>query len=271
MSGIMWLASYPKSGNTWLRAFLINLLADGQDPVAFSDYWHYISSEASGHWYSKKLGRELRAGDMKLISKLRPSVQRDIARSKNGQVFTKTHNSVCKAFGSDQVNMSVSTGAIYILRNPMDVAISFANHAGVSVDDAITTMAQPGTCSVMRSDRAFEFTSDWSSHVKSWMEAPFDQRRVIRYEDMIDSPIEVLGGVAKFLNEPEKIEKAVRFSSFQALKKLEEQTGFDEKPKMAEAFFRQGSKDQWRDILSKEQQARICARHKEQMQQFGYI
>ena len=274
MSGIIWLASYPKSGNTWLRAFLANLIADQDVPVPFTDYGRFATNEASGYWFRDRIGGDLRPEHMRAVAAMRTDVQRDIARTGKPLRFVKTHSYLGPAFGHLQINMDVTAGAIYIVRNPLDVAISFAHHNATAIDQAIDVMAKPGTSSMMRPDRVFEWTSDWSSHVESWTGRPHEQLCVLRYEDMLDRPMESFSKVAAFLKmgvEPSQINRAIEASSFEQLQKMERETGFDEKASGADAFFRVGRKNQWSEVLSKEQQRRIIARHKAQMKRFDYL
>ncbi len=204
---------------------------------------------------------------------MRAQIQQDIARTGKPLRLVKTHSYPGPAFGHLQINMDVTAGAIYIMCNPLDVAISFASHCGEAVDQTIEVMAKPGTSSMMRTDRVFEWTADWSSHVESWTARPHEQLCVLRYEDMPDKPMETFSRVTAFLKinlEPGQIEHAIEASSFNRLRQLEQENGFEEKPSGAEAFFRSGRKDQWREVLGKKQTKSITDRHREQMERFGY-
>ena len=273
MSGIIWLASYPKSGNTWLRAFLANAIAGGEEPVPFAEFRRFTTNEASGHWFIKRLGGEIRPEHMRRVAALRGEVQRDIADTGKPFRLVKTHNYLGTAFSHMQINLEVTAGAVYVVRNPLDIAISFANHNSSTIDEAIEVMAKPGTSSMMRSDRVFEWTADWSTHVASWTQRRHDRLCVLRYEDMLDQPFECFSRVVEFLGmtaDEARIRRAVEASSFERLSAMERETGFDEKPAGAEAFFRAGRKEQWREVLTAEQQRRIIARHRRQMERFGY-
>lgn len=273
MSGIVWLASYPKSGNTWVRAFLINLIADRAEPVPFTEYPRFITSEASGHWYAKRLEGELSEERLLDVARVRAQVHKDIAASSKNPLLVKTHTALGQIRGYHQINTGVTLGAVYIVRNPLDVAISLAHHVGGTVDEAIETLGQVKTRSSMRRDRVFEWTSDWSSHVRSWTVEESPHLHVVRYEDMIDDPQATFTALARFLKidaEDERIDRAVSFADFHRLQAMEAESGFVEKAANADAFFRVGRKDQWRDVMSTEQQRRITARHREQMERFGY-
>ena len=273
MGAIVWLASYPKSGNTWLRAFLTNLIANRDTPVPFEDYANFTSNEASAHWFATRLKGRFDRSQMPAVAAMRGEVQREIAATGNPYLLVKTHSYQGDAFGHPQINADVTAAAIYVVRNPLDVAISFANHNASEIDQAISIMAKPGTSSSMANGTVFEWTSDWSTHVASWTAQPNEHLCVVRYEDMIDQPLETFSRIAQFLRieaDEMRIRRAIDASSFDRLQEMEREGGFAEKPDGADVFFRAGRKDQWREVLTTEQVRRISARHRTQMQRFGY-
>jgi hypothetical protein len=274
LGSIVWLASYPKSGNTWLRAFLANVIADQDQPVPLAEFGRYTDNEASGHWFIDRLGGEIRREHMAAVAAMRTEVQRDIAGSGQSCCLVKTHSYFGNAFGHPQINADVTAAAVYVVRNPLDVAISFAKHNGTNIDTAIGVMAKPGTSSSMRADRVFEWTSDWSSHVSSWTGNQHEHLCVLRYEDMLDQPLAAFSKVVEFLKidaGEKRVRRAIEASSFEQLRKMEDEFGFAERPVSAKAFFREGRKDQWQDVLTEEQRRRIIARHRTQMERFGYV
>jgi hypothetical protein len=97
---------------------------------------------------------------------------------------------------------------------------------------------------------------------------------VVRYEDLLDKPRTHFKRVVKFLGlkpTPERLERAIKFSSFRVLKAQEEKGGFKERPAVSKAFFREGKSEQWRTKLTPEQVRQIISDHREQMERFGYI
>src|SRR6185437_9585215 len=124
MGNIVWLASYPKSGSTWLRAFLANLVVDRADPLRPDEIRDYTDSESRTDRYTELAGKpstELAIGE---ISALRPHVHRLIAERAQGTRLVMTHN-FCGSFeGQPLFNWEVTAGAIYVVRNPLDVAVS---------------------------------------------------------------------------------------------------------------------------------------------------
>src|ERR1700694_5130861 len=139
-SGIVWLASYPKSGNTWTRAFLHNLartMAGEKGEQSINEINRFITGETFLPLYAELLGFRPTAEHRKEIAAVRHRVQQRIADSCEGIVFVKTHNALATEFGHSTINFGVTSGAIYIVRNPLDVAISFAHHMNKSIDETI--------------------------------------------------------------------------------------------------------------------------------------
>ena len=189
-------------------------------------------------------------------------------------VFVKTHNYLGQWHGVPLHNMDVTAGGIYVVRNPLDVAISAHHHFNATLDRTISIMAQPMASSPLTDQLMPEVYSSWSAHVKSWTARPFPQLLVLRYEDLLADPAKHFGIVAGFLGlqpSQERLQRAVRNSSFEVLKAQEKRDGFRERPEHAAAFFREGRAEQWREVLTPAQTRRIIADHHEQMARFGYI
>ena len=274
MGGIIWLASYPKSGNTWLRAFLHNLLRNPDRPMHVNELDRFCYGDSRTNWYEQAAGRPDGELDRAGIARLRPKVHETFARSFPDSVFVKTHNMVGTAEGVPLVTMEVTAGAIYVVRNPLDVVLSAADHFGLSLDDAITMMADPGAGTLTDATNVFEVYGSWSMHVASWTAGGEGGPLVVRYEDMLEKPQGTFGGIARFLGlKPPRprLDKAIRFSSFNVLKEQEQRDGFQERSVHSGGFFRVGRSGQWRKVLSEQQVGRMVEAHREQMQRFGYV
>ena len=276
MGNIVWLASYPKSGNTWLRAFIYNLIEKPAQPGRIAVLPKYFESESEPRWYMPYLGGKT-PGECsgEEIVALKTMVHREIAASRpRGSIFTKTHN----RFGSFNEHplhdISVTAGVIYVVRNPLDVVLSTADHFGLSIDQAIDFMANEKTATPSDMEYVTSVLDSWSNHVESWTHQDHSKKVVIRYEDMLDKPLKAFGQVAKLLGmgkDKNAIKRAIRFSSFSELKKQESSSGFIERSSRSKSFFRKGRKNQWVNELSDEQVERIVERHREQMAHYHYI
>jgi hypothetical protein len=276
MGNIVWLASYPKSGNTWMRAFIYNLIENPSRPGRIADLPAYFEEESKPRWYAPYAGDGgVAAMDFEQAMALRPQVHQDIAQSRErGTIFTKTHNMFGHLQGIPLHNLSVMAGAVYLVRNPLDVVLSVADHFGLTVDAAIDFMANEETGTPTNEENVAGYMASWSTHVKSWTLQAHPAIVVVRYEDLQDKPLKAFGSVAKLLGigqDQQRLRKAIQFSSFRELKQQEVASGFIEKSPNSRYFFRKGSKNQWAQALNDAQVAAIVERHREQMQRFGYI
>ncbi len=277
MSGIYWLASYPKSGNTWLRTFLKNLQEDGHEPVNINELKTGQIASSRG-WLDEILGFDSADLDADEVDRLRPEVYRwslrddEIGYHKIHDAYTLTRD------GEPLVGREATLGALYLVRNPLDVAPSFANHNNSTIDAAIERMGT-STAELARVGNGLKHQVrqkllSWSEHVLSWVDAPDLNVLVVRYEDMLAAPVATFTKAVTFLgfpDDPVRIEKAIRFSDFNILAAQEREQGFKEKPPKTEYFFRQGKSSDWRDTLSPVQIERIIAEHGEVMARFGYL
>ena len=274
MGGILWLASYPKSGNTWLRAFLHNLMRNANAPIEPNKLNELTLGDGMARFFAPHAGGratiDLAAEE---IAALRAKVHRDLAATSRDTVFVKTHNWLGMDHGHPCIDMSVTAGAIYVVRNPLDVAPSLADHFGLTLDQAIAQMADREARTLNLKHRVPDVMSSWSNHVKSWTAQRNPRLHVMRYEDMLNKAVPSFTQLTKFLGlpaSPDRIARAIRFSSFDTLRSMEARQGFVERSSHSKAFFRQGQAGTWRQILSAEQVERLCADHREQMQAFGY-
>lgn len=277
MGGIFWLASYPKSGNTWFRSFLSNLTADANEPVDINEL-HTGSIASARAWLDEVLGFDSSELTFDELDALRAAVydwtlqDEEVGHHKIHDAYTYLPN------GDPLVGKRATLGALYVLRNPLDVAPSYANHNHSTIDAAIKSMSDPGHCLAGGRKGAHEQVRQqllsWSKHVLSWVDAPDLSCHVIRYEDMLAEPMQTFSQATHFLglSFPEtRIEKAIRFSDFKELAAQERAKGFRERPPKTAQFFRQGKSGNWRSQLTSAQVQRILDDHGQVMGRFGYL
>ncbi len=274
MGQLFWLASYPKSGNTWVRAFLANLLANRGSPLPLAELSKYCEDEARPEHFAALAGKPSADLPFPEICALRPRVHARLAEGANGLLFVKSHNMAGSYDGYPLHNPQVSAGAVYVVRNPLDVAVSMQHHFGLDADAAIEQLGSDAVGT--RNDSLFvgQVLGSWSSHVRGWADQAGPRLLVLRYEDLLEKPAKTFGKLAKLLGldaDRQRVERAIRFASFDSLAGLEKSTGFVEASAHGKRFFRVGRVNQWREQLSRAQVARIVADHGEQMRRFKYV
>ncbi len=278
MKNIIWLASYPKSGNTWFRLFLSNLRQDSDKPADINQLERMPI--ASGRAVFDDI-TGIAAADLSHdeIDNLRPEVYRFLAEEAKEPRFLKIHDAYTYVNGGKPlVPPEATRGVIYFIRNPLDIAVSFTNHSGISIASTIERMNDESFCfcdSTAKLDGQLrQRLLSWSGHVRSWTEAPGLDIHVMRYEDMKQNPRETFTAAARFAgleHPPERIEKALRLSDFKKVQRQEQEKGFNEKSPACGSFFYKGESGYWRDVLNEEQAQTIINTHKEVMKQFGYV
>ncbi|HKL69618.1 sulfotransferase domain-containing protein [Salibaculum sp.] len=276
--GIYWLASYPKSGNTWFRTFLSNLLEDGERPVDINSL-HTGHIASSREWLDEVLGFDTADLTEEEVDLLRPGVYDWTAGTGMEAEYRKTHDAwQILPDGRPLLGPQGTRGAVYLLRNPLDVVVSMASHNGTDIDTAITGMNNPGHA-LSKANRGIrpqvrQRIGTWSDHVTSWVDATGLACHVLRYEDMTDDAENAFAGAARFLGlsaDPERISKAIGFSNFDTLARQEAEKGFRERPARSQRFFREGRSGAWRAHLTDQQVDRIVTAHAPLMRRFGYL
>ncbi len=275
---IIWLASYPKSGNTWLRLLLANLLSGKEEAVDINEI-----GLPQRDIVNRDNFEEITLIDSSLLSHdevdaLRPRVVKEITSKADGDIYVKVHDAYRTIAGGEPLlGHGCARAGCYVIRDPRDVAISFAFHCGISIEQAIKLMNNPRMVLDRRHNlpRLHQVTYDWSRHVESWIEQNDVPVHVIRYEDLHESPIATMQAAADFLGlaaSADAVEHAVRCTDFSALQRQEKVAGFRERPMQSTApFFRSGCAGIWREMLNPEQQQAITQTHHRVMSRFGYI
>lgn len=280
MDGVYWLASYPKSGNTWLR-FILWYCMQQDEPAeidinaATPGFLVYGSERAA---FDEHVG--VKASDLTHDEVLawRPEVLRRVLATGPSFRILKTHDArVLVGNGQELIPSDISTAAIHLVRDPRDVALSLARHLGRSIDETITLMGTPGhRMSASRSHlnkQLCQVWSSWSGHTESWLAPAPYPIKTIRYECMRADPVAVVAGVLDVLGircTAARLAAAVAATSLETLRAQEARVGFQERGRSG-AFFGDGQVGGWRNRLTPAQQHRIEADHGPVMQALGYL
>ncbi|MGZ3874703.1 MAG: sulfotransferase domain-containing protein [Mucilaginibacter sp.] len=276
---IVWLASYPKSGNTWFRAFLTALLGDGDLNINEMKTDGIFSARGIFDSCTDLDSTYLRDEEVKL---LQPEVYCHLAKEyEKERLFVKVHD----AYTYNELNQPIiptppTLCAIYLIRNPLDVVASLANHNGSTIDAAIKLMNNPkGTLARQKgnlnvNNQFSQLMLDWSGHAESWTAQTGFPVLAVRYEDMLADPLATFSRAVAFMGvdtTADKILKAIEETRFDKLKAQEAAGGFKEKNPRSESFFRSGSKGNWEKELTAAQAESILTHHADVMRKYNYI
>jgi sulfotransferase family protein len=275
---IVWLASYPKSGNTWFRAFLANLLRDADEP-AHINALNTGAIASARELFDEVVGIDAADLTPDEIDALRPAVYRKWAEAHDDVGFHKIHDAFIRLPNQrPMIPAEATSGALYFVRNPLDVAVSYANHSRQDLDTVIGWMADEAHCFAGGPRRLHEQLRQqmltWSGHVTSWLDHDEFPVHVLRYEDMRRCPEPTFTAAAAFAGvatDPDRVARALAFASFEELQRQEAADGFREKAPGVESFFYKGQVGSWREELTDAQAARVVADHGAVMERLGYL
>ncbi|MCL5776663.1 sulfotransferase domain-containing protein [Limibaculum sp. FT325] len=271
---IVWLASYPKSGNTWTRIFLANYVFANDTPIPINEVHRLGIGDSVTVTYRKVAKGDFDPSDHQRTLALRGKVLRGIVANDADVNFVKTHCINAKAFGVELIPPHLTRGAVYIIRNPLDMVLSYARHFGKTPADAAAAIARDDNTTVGKSDSVKQYLGNWSAHVRSWTRTKAFPVLVVRYEDMLADPETAFTALLRhigFRPDPAKVERSIRFSSFEEVSRQETAAPFIERSDNSERFFHTGKADQWKEALAPEIVERIRKDHHDVMAEFGYL
>jgi len=273
-NNIVWLASYPKSGNTWLRAFLTNYFEDGAEPSNINSLNKFTHGDSDIRQYQKVSDSLYGLHMIDETLALRSAVQLGIAIHGGNTRLVKTHAINGFVNGVKLINVGLTRMAIYIVRDPVDMALSICNHFQYSLTDVAEKIRNPQHRIPPSQKIVIQFVGNWSDHVISWADNSDFPVHVVRYEDMLKDTegtfSEILTAIGADTDH-ERIAKAVKFSSFEELKRQELESGFTERPESATSFFRSGIMGEGYKLLPSEVVERICSDHQSIRKRFNYV
>ena len=279
---IIWIASYPKSGNTWLRSFLSTYYFTKYG-IFFFQMLNNIKSFTSSSFFEKYSDN---FSEPESTAKYWISEQRSINLDKRIK-FLKTHNALCKIDGHSFTDENNSIGAIHIVRDPRNVLTSLSNHYQIKKSDALEFMLQERKAIVEKKDNrylGFNPLFSWSIHEKSWSECNKFPVLTIRYEDLqLETFVtfkKVISFISKLTNKKnsfkrEKAKKTISSCEFNKLKKLENEVGFNEaiSSKLTGEkikFFNLGKDNDYKKLLGKDLIEKMNSLFKEQIKKYEY-
>ena len=259
---IVWISSYPKSGNTWVRTFISTYYLSSNDKFDFSMLKN-IRQFPHEKFFNKKIS------DMNSAINNWDLAQNNI-NLKNKLIFLKTHAALVKINNIPFTNNKHTLGAIYIVRDPRNIVTSLSNHYQLTFDESLEFMTNKKKFLLKKNDLSnfgnFTFLNSWSEHYKSWLYTREFNLLFIKYEDLENDTLNTFKKIVKFVNkitikedkiDIDRIIKIIDTISFETLKKKENVEGFPEaimnNEKQKINFFYLGKKNRWQKLLSPKQ------------------
>ena len=281
----IWLASYPKSGNTLVRSMLAAYFFS-KDGVYNFDLIKNIRQFPNSKLF-ERIGIDVSKEEEVIKNYIK--VQETLNK-KNAIQFLKTHSYLFNINNYPFTDLNNTLGVIYIVRDPRNVVSSLTNHMGLSIEDAAKSMIENfkfgGNLNSNETERTLLYMGTWNGNYNSWKSFK-NQRRysLIKYEDLINNSDLVFRKIIKFICElnrtkfiidQKKFKNVIETTDFKQMQKLEEEKGFAEAkihPKTGKKikFFNLGPKNDWRKILDKKNKEKIEKHFKDEMLELGYL
>ena len=285
---IIWIASYPKSGNTWIRSLLSAYLFSNDGKFNF-ELLKNIEQFSSKNIFSKPNNKNV--DQLEIFKNWIPSQK--IINKDTKIHFLKTHNALCTIEGNKFTDQDNTAAAIYIVRDPRNVITSISNHYSLNLDQAFDFLTNKKKIIFPESlKESQKFSSeyydvnvlgDWSGHYMSWKNINFCPVKIIKYEDILTDAHTIFISILKFLSqfieikiEKEKIKQSIKSTSFKALSEMEKKQGFVEssvspKTNKKVKFFNLGKENNWKKLLDNKTIQKINNAFKKEMIELNYL
>ena len=280
---IVWIASFPKSGNTWLRAFLCSYLYMNPKSKTFNfDLLKNIKRFPNLQQY-KDIG--IKPKNFEDVSKSWIAAQNKINSNKKIN-FLKTHNAFGGLENCPFTNKNNTIGAVYLVRDPRDVLVSYARHLEMSIEETLELVLEDnhkGWLNEYKKDVIGEIRGSWAQNYNSWKSFNLSEKIIIRYEDLINDTFNTFSEIVIYISklfqknsfflevDDNKIKKCIEISDFNKLQSLEKKKGFVENYKKKKLFFNKGKIQQWPNVLNEKTVYKLEKKFKKEMIELGYL
>ena len=269
---IIWLASYPKSGNTWVRSLLSTYLYSKDSQFNFN-LLNKIKQFPNKMFFESFTNN---FQDIKIISNFWIAAQTKINLAEE-IVFLKTHSALCTVENNPFTNKLNTKAAIYIVRDPRNVITSLSHHYSLNIEESLDFITDKSR--ILYPEEGFgiaTFLGNWAENYKSWKNFSSVKKIIIKYEDLILSPYETFFKIINYLNkindlpiDEKMIKKSIDNTSFKNLQNLEKKFGFKESTHGI--FFRKGKIGNWKNELDIKISSQMEQVFKEEMKELGYL
>ena len=279
---IVWLASYPKSGNTWVRSIISSLLYTDDGIFNFNLLRQLDQFPEKKHF--KNLITDF--GNFNQIKKNWITAQ-DIINLDGKQKLLKTHQGKFTVDGDHFLDNTNTSGVIYVVRDPRVVVSSISNHYSISINQSLEFMLAP---TIIGNSKSFEeeksglltLIGKWNEHYRSWTRNK-KNLLLIKYEDLISKPNEEMEKIIIYLEKyfqfetnEHKNKNIIKTTSFDSLKQMENENLFKEgvlnkETQSKVSFFNLGPENKWQNKLEEGIIKSIETNFFEEMKELNYL
>lgn len=281
---IIWIASYPKSGNTWIRS-IISLLLFSKDGIMHN----FDPLNSIDQYPTKKYFFNLVKDFNDPIEVQRNWIPSQNIINQDKKIrFFKTHHIYCKYGNNAFTNYSNTLGVIHVVRDPRNLITSLKHHWSLrNIEDAKKILFNIQTMTGLKDnlDKSYRFPvmiSSWNNHYNAWKKLNKNYL-LIRYEDLISDTEKELNRIINYLNNinnlevnKKKISNILKSTAFDNFKKLEDkglfnESNLDPKTNKLKPFFNTGPKQNWNKFVNRDVVDEIEKKFCKEMVQLGYI
>ena len=276
---IIWIASYPKSGNTWVRSLLSAYLYSN-DGIFNFDLLKKITQFPSKQYFKKFL-KDFK--DIKKVSDYWIAAQDRINLFNDKPIFLKTHSALCTLENNSFTNKNNTKAVIYVVRDPRNLITSLSHHYSMNMEKTYIFIINKQQMTMVSEWGKDDFgiasvLGNWSTHYKSWKNIKFAPTLVVKYEDLLNNTNNTFKSILNFLSrlmdikiDEKKIINTVNSCSFEKLVEKEKNEGFDEAVSSKKKFFYLGKKNNWQNLLDPEMEQKTREVFQKEMKELEYI
>jgi hypothetical protein len=270
---LWWIASYPRSGNTWVRKF-IDAYVTGR--VELNNHFSkVVHGDLASFCYQNVSSIPLKDVPRYQTLQMRgAALCQHIALGAGNDVILKTHHANVSVDGIPLIPPMMTNAVVYLVRDPRDVVISWSHHTQTTIEEAVNTLNNEYNVISSPTTGLYHAVMSWSDHARSWLTDNDIPTVMVRYEDLLEKPeycfAKILTALGFTKINEERLQFALKNTTFSKLQELEKQEGFEEKLHDETLFFRKGKAGQWESELDLTYVKKIQDEHNEMMKYCGY-
>ena len=279
---IIWISSYPKSGNTWVRSIISSLIYSNDG------FFNFGLLKKIPQFPKKKYFENFTEKFQNIHELKKYWIKSQSLINLDEKIkFFKTHHINCKIGDYAFTNRKNTLGTIYVVRDPRNLVKSFTNHYGMDKNSAKKFISSPQSVSgaigkMNKQNNIFTILGSWKDHYISWTKKN-NNLLILKYEDLLSDPYKEIGRIIKFLensinfkHDEQKIKNIINSTSFESLKKMEMDQGFEEAASSKTSlekinFFHLGKDNKWEQYLTKDDVDYLIGKFGLEMKELGYI